>query len=68
MEQKKTFAQYFLPIYDRKIQSGEITFSKSGINKSNLSFQIIHTAILLLIEWVTIVRRTAFDNVCNINL
>ena len=33
----ETFAQRFLKIYDRKILSGEITFSQSGINKSNFT-------------------------------
>ena len=33
----ETFAQKFLKIYDRKILSGEITFSQSGINKSNFT-------------------------------
>ena len=32
-----TFAQKFLRIYDRKILSGEITFSTSGINKNNFT-------------------------------
>ena len=33
----ETFAQKFLKIYDRKILSGEITFSTSGINKNNFT-------------------------------
>ena len=37
MDSNMTFAQYFLRIYDRKILSGEITFSTSGINKSNFT-------------------------------
>ena len=37
MDSNLTFAQYFLRIYDRKILSGEITFSTSGINKSNFT-------------------------------
>ncbi|MCI7392855.1 MAG: hypothetical protein MSH28_05015 [Clostridiales bacterium] len=32
-----TFAQTFLRIYDRKILSGEITFSQSGINKNDFT-------------------------------
>jgi len=37
MDNNLTFAQYFLRIYDRKILSGEITFSTSGINKNNFT-------------------------------
>ncbi|MCF0144369.1 MAG: hypothetical protein HUJ79_04605 [Firmicutes bacterium] len=33
----ETFAQKFLKIYDRKILSGEITFSQSGINKNDFT-------------------------------
>ena len=33
----ETFAQKFLKIYDRKILSGETTFSRSGINKNNFT-------------------------------
>lgn len=33
----ETFAQKFLRIYDRKILSGEITFSRSGISKSDFT-------------------------------
>lgn len=32
-----TFKQEFFKIYDRKIASGEITFSKSGINKTDFT-------------------------------
>lgn len=32
-----TFAVEFLRIYDRKIMSGEITFSQSGISKEDFS-------------------------------
>lgn len=32
-----TFAQKFLRIYDRKILSGEITFSQSGIKKNDFT-------------------------------
>ena len=32
-----TFAHTFLRIYDRKILSGEITFSQSGINKNDFT-------------------------------
>ena len=37
MDNNLTFAQFFLRIYDRKILSGEITFSTSGINKNNFT-------------------------------
>lgn len=33
----ETFAQKFLKIYDRKIMSGEITFSQSGIKKNDFT-------------------------------
>lgn len=33
----ETFAQKFLKIYDRKILSGEITFSQSGIKKNDFT-------------------------------
>ena len=32
-----TFAQEFMKIYDRKIQSGEITFSRSGITAGDFT-------------------------------
>lgn len=32
-----TFAQTLLRIYDRKIQSGEITFSRSGIKRDDFT-------------------------------
>lgn len=32
-----TFNQVFLRIYDRKISSGEITFSQSGISKNDFT-------------------------------
>ena len=32
-----SFAQEFFKIYDRKIGSGEITFSQTGINKSDFT-------------------------------
>ena len=32
-----TFGQTFMRIYDRKIQSGEITFSRSGIDKNDFT-------------------------------
>lgn len=32
-----TFKQEFFKIYDRKIASGEITFSKSGITKNDFT-------------------------------
>ena len=32
-----TFKQVFFRIYDRKIASGEITFSRSGISKDNFT-------------------------------
>ena len=33
----ETFAQKLLKIYDRKILSGEITFSQSGIKKNDFT-------------------------------
>lgn len=33
----ETFAQKLLKIYDRKILSGEITFSRSGIKKEDFT-------------------------------
>ena len=32
-----TFKQEFFKIYDRKIASGEVTFSKSGITKNDFT-------------------------------
>lgn len=32
-----TFAQEFMRLYDRKIQSGEITFSRSGISAGDFT-------------------------------
>lgn len=37
MEKKKTFAQEFFRLYDRKIASGEITFSQTGISKEDFN-------------------------------
>ena len=33
----ETFAQRFMKIYDRKILSGETTFSRSGIDKNDFT-------------------------------
>ena len=50
MEQRLTFAQYFLRIYDRKILSGEITFSRSGINKNNFTRLCIDPEYVMPLE------------------
>lgn len=36
-KKRETFAQKFLKIYDRKLLSGEITFSQSGIKKNDFT-------------------------------
>ncbi len=45
-----TFAQTFLRIYDRKILSGEITFSTSGINKNNFTRLCIDPEYVMPLE------------------
>ncbi|MCI2062134.1 MAG: hypothetical protein LKJ83_05110 [Eubacteriaceae bacterium] len=35
--EKKSFAAVFFRLYDRKIASGEITFSRTGINKTDFT-------------------------------
>ena len=42
-----TFAQEFMKIYDRKIQSGEITFSRSGINGGDFTALCINPAYVI---------------------
>ena len=53
----ETFAQKFLKIYDRKIMSGEITFSQSGINKNDFT--------RLCIDRDFVLAREALDLVCD---
>lgn len=50
MDNNLTFAQYFLRIYDRKILSGEITFSTSGINKSRFTQLCIDPGYVMPLE------------------
>jgi len=42
-----TFAQEFMKIYDRKIQSGEITFSRSGINGGDFTALCINPSYVI---------------------
>ena len=36
-ERKETFARNFFRLYDRKIASGELTFSRSGIRRDDFT-------------------------------
>lgn len=42
-----TFAQEFMKIYDRKIASGEITFSRSGITAGDFTALCINGEYLI---------------------
>ena len=42
-----TFAQEFMKIYDRKIQSGEITFSRSGIKGGDFTALCINPSYVI---------------------
>ena len=59
-----TFNQVFLRIYDRKISSGEITFSQSGISKNDFTqlctdpeFVFIEEALALICERMAVDRE-----------
>ena len=52
-----TFAQTFLRIYDRKILSGEITFSTSGINKNNFTRLCIDPEYVMPLEEILTVSE-----------
>lgn len=53
--EKMTFAQKLLRIYDRKILSGEITFSRSGINKDDFTRLCINSDYVLSKEKLEII-------------
>ena len=50
-----TFAQEFMKIYDRKIQSGEITFSRSGITAGDFTALCMNGEYLIPEERLQIV-------------
>ena len=50
-----TFAQEFMRIYDRKIQSGEITFSRSGIRAGDFTALCINPEYVIPQERLEIV-------------
>ncbi|OLR54913.1 hypothetical protein BHK98_01735 [Hornefia porci] len=59
-----TFNQVFLRIYDRKISSGEITFSQSGISKNDFTqlctdpeFVFSEEALALICERMAVDRE-----------
>lgn len=52
----ETFAQKLLKIYDRKLLSGEITFSQSGISKNDFT--------RLCIDPEFVVSREALEVIC----
>lgn len=52
----ETFAQKLLKIYDRKLLSGEITFSQSGISKNDFT--------RLCIDPGYVVSREALELIC----
>lgn len=45
-EHKETFAINFFRIYDRKVASGEITFSTSGIDKNHFTLLCIDSSFV----------------------
>lgn len=52
----ETFAQKLLKIYDRKLLSGEITFSQSGISKNDFT--------RLCIDPEFVISREALEVIC----
>ena len=50
-----TFAQEFMKIYDRKIASGEITFSRSGITGGDFTALCINPAYVIPQERLEVV-------------
>ena len=53
----ETFAQKFLKIYDRRILSGEITFSQSGISKNEFT--------RLCTDGSFVIEREALETICD---
>ena len=49
------FAQMFMRIYDRKIQSGEITFSRSGITAGDFTALCINGSYVIPEERLEII-------------
>ena len=45
-----TFARTFMRIYDRKISSGEISFSRSGIDKNDFTRLCVDSTYVIPIE------------------
>lgn len=52
-----TFKQAFFRIYDRKIMSGEITFSKSGIDKNDFTRLCTEDGFVLSDEKLAIIAE-----------
>ena len=50
-----TFAQEFMKIYDRKIASGEITFSRSGITGGDFTALCINGDYVIPREWLEVI-------------
>lgn len=53
----ETFGQKFMKIYDRKILSGETTFSRSGINKNDFTRLCIDGNYVFSREALEIIRE-----------
>ena len=52
----ETFGQKFMKIYDRKIQSGETTFSRSGIRKDDFTRLCIDGSYAFSREALEVIR------------
>ena len=53
----ETFAQKFLKIYDRKVLSGETTFSRSGIDKNDFTRLCIDGSYVFSREALEVIKE-----------
>lgn len=56
--EKQTFAAVFFRLYDKKIASGEITFSRTGISKSDFTTLCTDSSFVFPEEEIRMICKT----------